>query len=507
MVVCAWRCVRAVLLSGMLSSAVAVADPAPSPADPTPAVNGDHAPSAPEVDSARTLQARRHFKNGIKLYRDADYRGALAEFEAAYREKPGAGSLQNTALSLKALFRYAEAADTLRLLLSRHASELSEGERRSVRTALDELASLVATLSVSVEPSTASVTLNARLLSVEERTRGVPLNVGEYTLVAEAPGYARKVQVVRIASQQRLSVPLRLQAITGFLEVEATDTRAAIAVNGEPLAYHRWSGPVPPDVDLSVQVYRPGFEPFETTLQVELGETARVAGVLGPPTGEAVDTTAPLPRKPAAPPTRRQPTGFYGLFALTIASVNDVPLGLQISGGDMPITSLGARAGYRLSELLSIEAALDFGKLEAKGTCLDAQSATCEIERDFSLSSVRFGPNLRLLTRGDVFRFAIATGAGIVSHELELQSTTHGAVALPGGSATGVDPYFCLELSGSFNYRHLLFELGILAVLEGASELRGSFDGASRKAAFESETLPLLGLSLKVGYSAWSSKR
>src|SRR6185503_2353849 len=93
-------------------------------------------PAAPDT---ATLDARRHFKSGTKLYRDGNYGGALAEFEEAYRLKPGAGSLQNIALSQKGLFRYSEAASTLEQMLKEHATELSDGERQAVDEALSEL--------------------------------------------------------------------------------------------------------------------------------------------------------------------------------------------------------------------------------------------------------------------------------------------------------------------------------------------------------------------------------
>src|SRR5688572_24568673 len=80
-----------------------------------------------------TEGARRHFRNGIKLYQDTNYPGALAEFEAAYELKPGPSSLQNVALCQKALFRYGEAADTLTLLLERHSGELSADEQKAMR--------------------------------------------------------------------------------------------------------------------------------------------------------------------------------------------------------------------------------------------------------------------------------------------------------------------------------------------------------------------------------------
>ena len=84
---------------------------------------GDAQPNAAPGNSRekRAAQSARHFTNGVNLYGDGNYAGALAEFEAAYALKPGAGALQNVALCLKALFRYAEAADQLVHLLSNMA--------------------------------------------------------------------------------------------------------------------------------------------------------------------------------------------------------------------------------------------------------------------------------------------------------------------------------------------------------------------------------------------------
>jgi hypothetical protein len=470
-----------------------------------PAASTEETTSPPPVEVAeKTASARRHFKNGIKLYKDADYRGALAEFEAAYREKPGPGSLQNIALSLKALFRYAEAAESLRLLLARHGADLQEDERRAVQVALDELAALVGTLTIAVEPADATVSVNGRSLSAEERASGVSLNVGEHTVAAVAPGYARRVQVVRIASQQRVPLALKLEPTSGFLEILALDPKAAIAVNGEPLAYHRWTGPVPPDVDHTIQIYRRGFEPFETTAHVEIGQKLRISGALGPPTGEAIES-APLSSKPGAPPEPRVPKGVYVLFALGVAGVNDAPLGLEVSSGDMSFASVGGRLGYRLTQLLALDLALDLGGVEGENACERQSDGSC-VDRNFSLTTLRLGPSLRLYTSGETVRFPIAIGAGVVSHRLKLEPVT-GDAELRGGEASGADPYFCVELGASYNYRHLLLELGVAAFIESASELRGNFDGRGKRPAFESGTLPLLGVSLKVGYSAWAPKK
>jgi hypothetical protein len=477
-----------------------------------PATPSEAAASAPEADAAATANARRHFHLGVKLYRDANYQGALAEFEAAYRDKPGPGSLQNVALCLKALFRYAEAASSLRLLLSRHADELSAGEREAMAKTLQEFESLVGKLELTVEPPHAELTLDGRAVPRDERARGILLNVGEHTVSAEAAGFARHVQVVRIASQQNLRLTLQLKPTAGFLNIVASDPKAAIAIDDEPLAYRSWSGPVTPDVEHVVQIYREGFEPFEQSVKVELGKTVHIRGELGAPIG-VIDEHAPMPAKPVAPPRARGATGYYGLIALSVVGLNDTPLNFEVTGTDanMSLPSFGLRGGYRLSEAIAVELGFDAGRLDAKGACepnVSAPDMGCYAKRNFSLRSLRFGPSLRLMTAGESLRFATGIGVGIVSHKLVVEpAIAIDATERAGGSSTGLDPYFSLELGVGYNYRHLLAELAVIAFIEGATGLRGAFDAGEQKAVFENGTLPMLGLSLKVGYSSWAPKR
>src|SRR6187200_91687 len=125
---CALQALSVACLFGLCTRSAAAADPG--------------TPSSAAASEA-TVEARRHFKLGIKLYQDTNYLGALAEFEAAYSAKPGPGSLQNVALCQKALFRYREAAATLEDLLKAHGGELSEGESKAVIEAVAELHGLV----------------------------------------------------------------------------------------------------------------------------------------------------------------------------------------------------------------------------------------------------------------------------------------------------------------------------------------------------------------------------
>lgn len=446
-----------------------------------------------------TLEARSHFKTGTKLYRDGNYGGALAEFEEAYRLKPGVGSLQNVALSQKGLFRYAEAAATLEQLLARHATELSEGERRAVQEALTELRGLVVSVRLRVLPAFARVMLDGRQLSEKELAAPLVLNVGEHTLSADAVGYAPEKRVVRLAGGQReVPLELSLRCTAGFVEVTSNDPTAYIAIDGLPKARRAYSGPVEADTDHLLQVYREGVETYEQTFQVGICKTVRIRAEL-----EGLESAAPAPPLdplgplPSAPRQRAQ-KGFFGLLTLDLLGLTRKPLDLSYSssrGGSLG--AVGLRAGYRLSNPVALALRLDASSLKVEGA-QDAQGRS----RDFSLSSVHFGPDLKLMTTGDKLRFVATVGAGVVHHRLALSNVAPDEVR-------GLDPYFSLELALGFNYRQFLGELGLMTQLDGSTALQRGFSEGSNEDLTKNlgTTLPMVGIGLRVGFSQWRSGR
>ena len=456
-----------------------------------------------DAPDPQTLEARRHFKAGTKLYRDGNYGGALAEFEEAYRLKPGAGSLQNVALSQKGLFRYSEAAATLEQLLAKHAGELSDGERQAVAEALAELKSLMATIKLRVQPGDARVLLDGRPLSASDWAAPIVLNVGEHTLTADAPGYTSERRVVRVAGGQRdVPVDVLLRCVSGFVEVTCNDPTANIAIDGIPKARRAYKGPVEPDIDHLLQVYRDGVEPFEQTFQVSTCKTvtieARLEGLDAAPASEAA-TTEGLP--PSAPPTRVQ-KGFYGFLTLDLLALSQQPLAVEISraqrGGGLG--ALGVRAGYRLSNPIALDLRLDVGVLDVVG----AYDSTLMTTRDYSLRSIHFGPNLKLMTTGEKLRFVTTVGAGIVHHRLAVE--TSGELD---DEVRGLDPYFSLELGLGFNYGRFLGELGLMALIDGSTALQKGFRETANKNLTRDlgTTLPMVGLGLRGGFSQWRPAR
>jgi hypothetical protein len=457
----------------------------------------------PETPDQQTLEARRHFKSGTKLYRDGNYGGALAEFEEAYRLKPGAGSLQNVALSQKGLFRYSEAAATLEQLLAKHAGELSDGERLAVVEALAELKGLMASIKLRVQPEGARVLLDGRPLSTSDWATPIVVNVGEHTLTADAPGYASERRVVRVAGGQRdVPIELALRCVAGFVHVTSNDPTANIAIDGLPKARRAYKGPVEPDSDHLLQVYRDGVEPFEQTFQVGLCKTVTIAARLEGLDAAPATEVATAQQPPSAPPTRVH-KGFYGLLTLDLLGLSRQPLAVEISkaqsGGGLG--ALGLRAGYRLSSPVALDLRLDVGALDVVG----AYDSTAMTTRDYSLRSIHFGPNLKLMTTGEKLRFVTTVGAGIVHHRLAVD----GSGDFQKDEVRGLDPYFSLELALGFNYGRFLGELGLVALIDGSTALQKGFREDANKNLTRDlgTTLPMVGLGLRGGFSQWRPGR
>ncbi len=501
----------------MLSAPASRAQPAPA-AGPTTSATAAPAAPAPASPADATDQARRHFRNGVKLYQDTNYAGALAEFEAAYNFKPGPSSLQNMALCQKAMFRYGEAADTVRLLLERHAEELSADEQKAMRAAIEELEGLVGSLVVRVQPPHARVALDGQPIAPEQQGKRLRANVGEHNLVAEAPGYARVSRTLRVASgQQDIPVELALEPNMGFLEVVVDDPRGVIALDGKQLARGRLDAtPVTPGAEHLVQVYRESDDSyFQENVKLAVGQRLVVRAALGPAQDgdPEIDLGTGKGGLPPPPESKTGALGWYGVGTLNLLGASSTPLNLDVSNAraSSGAVALGVRGGYRFWKLVAGELLLEVGNLAVEDACAPELTAdangecgkSTQISRDFRLSWLRLGPNLRFMSAGEKVRFVAGTGVGAVFHNLVIDPTVDGTMqTVRGYDVSGVDPYFLLELGIGFNFGHWLVEADAIATIDGTSSLRRKLDPEVLDDQGRN-TMPIAGLSLRFGYSQW----
>lgn len=143
-------------------------------------------------------------ENGIKLFQDRNYRAAIVEFEAAYKERPKASPLFNIALAEKALFNYPRAIAALERALAHHRDTMDEGDEKTARSAIEEMRALLAHLTIEISPPTATLLIDGEEQPpASSATRVVELGPGVHRISARADGYKSAEQSVKLVSGQR----------------------------------------------------------------------------------------------------------------------------------------------------------------------------------------------------------------------------------------------------------------------------------------------------------------
>jgi hypothetical protein len=252
-----------------LCPAIAFAKPAPSP------------PASPAPPSAEAEAGKLHFQQGVALYNDGNYSGALAEFEASYKAHPSPSVLYNVGLTLKALFRYTEAIAMLERVLNED-TKLSSERRVAINQVIGEMRALLADVTIKVAPDGASVRLDGRTIG----TAPLPVQAiaaGNHVLEVNADGYQPGRRELMIVAGQPTTVDIKLAVISkmGHVHIVSEPQGAKLALDGKSM------GATPLDLELPLGGHR-----LETTANdfhtdgrefvIEAGQTRDVVVVLKP---------------------------------------------------------------------------------------------------------------------------------------------------------------------------------------------------------------------------------
>ncbi|RYZ05231.1 MAG: PEGA domain-containing protein [Myxococcales bacterium] len=162
---------------------------------------------------AEVEQARKHFSQGLKLYKEGDFDAALVQFERAYAIKSNFKVLYNIAQCYFELHQYVEARDALSRYVKEGASNIEAERKAQVDTDLSELQKRIAHLKLSVNVNGATVYVDGKKAGVTPLTSAIDVNEGQRTISVEAQDHGSKQRVVRLAGGEEQAVTLNFEEL------------------------------------------------------------------------------------------------------------------------------------------------------------------------------------------------------------------------------------------------------------------------------------------------------
>ncbi|MDB4938066.1 MAG: uncharacterized protein JWP87_5038 [Labilithrix sp.] len=169
--------VLALVVALLVCSSVARAEPAPS--------------------AAATAEAEAHFKRGVSLYEDADFKAALVEFRRAHELSKNWRLLYNVARAEYQAHDYAAALATFETYLREGADKIPRARRAEVDQEVARLRARVGRLTVRANVPDAVVTIDDEAVGRVPLTRSV--TVGPHRIAVKKDGYAPWSQSVDVA--------------------------------------------------------------------------------------------------------------------------------------------------------------------------------------------------------------------------------------------------------------------------------------------------------------------
>ncbi|MFO0606082.1 MAG: tetratricopeptide repeat protein [Polyangiales bacterium] len=174
-------------------------------------------PDVPALADPERVQARGHFERGVARAAAGQWAEAAAEFEAARQLSPTLPLLYNLGVALQATGRLVEARTTLREFRALAWTELTAARREELEQRLQRIEAVLGELRLAVEPASAAVFVDGRLLP--PGVSAWPVAPGAHRLSVEADGYAGVQRGFSVAPGGREMVRVSLAPRRAFATV------------------------------------------------------------------------------------------------------------------------------------------------------------------------------------------------------------------------------------------------------------------------------------------------
>ncbi len=216
--------------------------------------------------------AKERFNKGVKLFKQQDHAGALAEFLAAYKAEPHYSVLFNIAQCHAAIENNAEALSYFQQYLDEAGDSIPTQRKVEVVEEMDRLKTLLCALDVKVSPPYAETLIDGKV--VEDVSTTIYLDPGEHTLTVQMDGHVTVSETIVLTrgEPQSRDVTLQPEATTGTLVVKSDVDDAYVYVDDEQKGPAPWEGTLEPGTH-TVVVKAMEREDAGDTVEIVVGET------------------------------------------------------------------------------------------------------------------------------------------------------------------------------------------------------------------------------------------
>ncbi len=129
--------------------------------------------------------AKTSFMKGVELYNADDYKGALAEFLAAYEAKPHHSVLFNIAQCYQMIDATAMALHYYRQYLEMGGDLISQSRKEMVQEEIEKLLDQLTPITLTVKPDGADVTIDGKSVGISPVTEVQYVDPGEHMLLVQ----------------------------------------------------------------------------------------------------------------------------------------------------------------------------------------------------------------------------------------------------------------------------------------------------------------------------------
>ena len=166
------------------------------------------ASAADSSSDSATERARTHFKLGVDLYRERNFRAALIEFKRAYKAQPHYKLLYNLGQASLELQEDSSAIEYFTTYLREGQEDIASERRQEVEDTIVRLKARLATVVITANQPGAEIYVDDSLVGTTPLIEPLKLSVGRRTISARKHGYGSVERVLDVAAGDHIDVEL-----------------------------------------------------------------------------------------------------------------------------------------------------------------------------------------------------------------------------------------------------------------------------------------------------------